>query len=131
MSDPLFFHAVLGAQLLYVALGAGYNLVSLARRGRGRPSLAPTDARRGLAFMGALIVPIAAGWAGATLVFAALWGVLGPLLLVLGVLPHARALTAGGPALDGYSSRASCQLALAINSFGVAAIVAGLLLVLV
>jgi hypothetical protein len=129
--DLLFFNTVLGSQLLYVALGAGYNLVSLARRARGEPPLAPTDPRTGLAFMAALCVPIAAGWAGSTLAFAVLWGILAPLLLMSGVVPHARALAAGGRALDGYASRTSGQLALAINSFGMATIVAGLLLVLV
>ena len=129
MREFLSFHTVLVAQLFYVALGAGYNFASLARRARGRPSLAPTDPRTGLAFMAALILPIAAGWAGFTLAFAVLWAILGPLLLLLGVLPHARVLLAGGDALDGYASRTSCQLALAINLSGLLTVVAGLLLV--
>jgi hypothetical protein len=60
-----------------------------------------------------------------------LWGLLGPLLLRSGVLPHARALAAGGQALERYASRTSCQLALFTNLLGLATIVAGLWLVLV
>jgi hypothetical protein len=134
MSEPQVlqvFHAVLGAQLLYVALGAGYNLVSLARRAHGKPLLAPTDPGSGLAFMAALLVPIAVGRAGYPVVFAVLWLLLGSVILKAGVIPHAEALRAGGDALEHYASRRSCQLALAINSFGIATIASGLLLVLV
>jgi hypothetical protein len=38
---------------------------------------------------------------------------------------------AGGDSLDGYASRASCQLALVINLFGFLALVVGVLLVFV
>ena len=130
MYDSLLFQAMLGVQLLYVASGVAYNLVSLRRGARGKPALAPTNPRTGLAFMAALVVPIAVGWAGFSLVFAVLWLLLGPVIVMGGVLPHARALAAGGDALERYASRESCQVALAVNLFGIATIVAGLILVL-
>lgn len=131
MSESLTFQIALGLQSLYVALGAGYNLVSMARRARGKGHLAPTNPRTGLAFMAVLVVPIAMGWAGWRLAFAVLWGLLVPLLLTGGVLPHARALATGGAELERYASRMSCQLALLINLFGLATIASGLLLLLV
>ena len=55
MCDSPWFQTVLGLQLLYVALGAGYNLLSLANRAHGKPALAPTNPRTGLFFMTILL----------------------------------------------------------------------------
>ena len=119
---------IITLQLLYALVGAGYNVVSIARRWRGRPPLSATNPWRGMLIM-ALV-------AGVTLSHVALhgaiyligWVGLAVFLFRGPVMAHFAAISRGQN-LHLYASPVAAFLAFAINAFGVAVGCVGVVLV--
>lgn len=111
-------------QLIWVALGLGYNALSFWRLNSGESALAPTDPLIGAVFMTICGLLILAGLKGAQVVYRIGIPILTALLAYSGLLVHLMAYAAD-PSIPHYASFAAWSTAILFNIYGVVTLVAG------
>lgn len=110
--------SLLRLQVLYAALGVGYNIVSYARLASGLPGLAFVNPIAGSATMLAYALMLLPGFYRKPTLYRVLMGFCVIALGYVGVVVHI--VNAFGGNMNLYSGTAGWALAILINSFGLA-----------